>query len=33
VPIVDADVLDDAVDVVSGVVDFAAGDAKHASLP
>ena len=25
----DADVLDDAVDVVGGVVDFAAGDAKH----
>ncbi len=28
--VVDADVFDDAVDVVGGVVDFAAGDAKHA---
>ncbi len=27
--VVDAEVLDDAVDVVGGIVDFAAGDAKH----
>ena len=27
--VVDADVLDDAVDIVGGIVDFAAGDAKH----
>ena len=27
--VADADVLDDAVDAVGGVVDFAAGDAKH----
>ena len=29
--IVDAEVLDDAVDAVGGVVDFSAGDSKHVS--
>ena len=30
--IVDADVFDDAIDVVGGIIDFAAFDAKHSEF-